>query len=381
VLTRRGAGLLTAAGVLLVASWLVHYQELAVLGTAALCALLICALWLLPSTELMVEREIAPPKATRGEEAMGLLRLANPGPRRSRAHSAVDRLDDTDVRVEVPPLPPGIVKTLTYRVPTHRRGAVQVGPLRLVQSDPLGLFQRRIPRGQRSSLLVRPRVLVTAPSVAGRAASLDGPDSDASASGTVTFHSLRAYEFGDDLRHIHWRTTARLGTLMVRRLVDAGEPRTIILLDTDPRSFQNSEMFELAVDTVASIAVTATRQGFPVTVHRGDRPLIATRGGATEAEAVLDTLALVAAEEGDGVLRSLRTVRAGGARGALVVVTGQPIDEVYERTAAAATGFDRTTLIRVARALPPAPESPAVRVVDIASAADFETAWAREARI
>lgn len=381
MLTRRGAGLLTAAAVLLTASWLVRYPELAVLGTAALCAVLISALWMLPSADLVVQREIAPPKATRGEEAVGLLRLENPGPGRSRARGALDRLDDTDVRVEVPPLPPGIVKTLTYRVPTHRRGLIQVGPLRLVQSDPLGLFQRRIRRGEPGSLLVRPRVLTTAPSVAGRAASLDGPDSDASASGTVTFHSLRPYEFGDDLRHIHWRTTARLGTLMVRRLVDAGEPRTIILLDTDPRSFQNPDMFELAVDTVASIAVTATRQGFPVTVHRGDRPLIATRGGATEAEAVLDALALVTSEDGDGLLRSLRTVRAGRARGALIVVTGQPIDEVYERTAAASLGFDRTTLIRVTSAPPPAPQSPTVRLVDIASAADFETAWVREARI
>ena len=71
------------------------------------------------------------------------------------------------------------------------------------------------------TLLVQPHVIALDPRPAGRARHLEGPVSDTGAARHAqTFHSLREYVPGDDIRRIHWRSTARTGTLMVRDHVD-----------------------------------------------------------------------------------------------------------------------------------------------------------------
>ena len=42
---------------------------------------------------------------------------------------------------------------------------------------------------------------------------------------------LHEYTMGDDLRRLHWATSARTGTLMVREDADPAEPHVCVLLD------------------------------------------------------------------------------------------------------------------------------------------------------
>ena len=69
----------------------------------------------------------------------------------------------------------------------------------------------------------------------GFAKDLEGPTSDASPAGDIAFHALRPYQLGDDHRHIHWMSTARTGTLMVRHYVDNRRPTLAVLLDDATR--------------------------------------------------------------------------------------------------------------------------------------------------
>src|SRR5919198_6763977 len=74
----------------------------------------------------------------------------------------------------------------------------------------------------------------------------------------LDFFGLREYEVGDDLRGVHWRSTARTGELMLRQDEMPWEARSTILLDTRP-STHHGESFERAVEMAASLATAMCR--------------------------------------------------------------------------------------------------------------------------
>ena len=75
----------------------------------------------------------------------------------------------------------------------------------------------------------------------------------------------REYRQGDDLRRVHWRSTARLGQLMVRREEQPWQARCTVLLDTRSTAHGGEgpgSSFEWAVSAAASVAVHLVRHGY-----------------------------------------------------------------------------------------------------------------------
>ncbi|MFC4585529.1 DUF58 domain-containing protein [Sphaerisporangium corydalis] len=314
---------------------------------------------------------------------------------RDRRDSHGDRGDpgdpggrDGELVVGVGWLRRGAGRAVSYEVPTEVRGEARVGPLTVVRRDPLRLTRTLIEHDEDAVFLVRPRTvpLVTAPP--GRAAGLDArrghrapprfggssrPGAAASFGGTAgfaddaTFHGLREYVMGDDLRHVHWRSSARTGSLMVRTLLDPGPPLTTVALDTRAASYEPAG-FELAVDAAASVAVAVARAGLPVRLLTGERVLLDVKGGACAAEAVLDRLAVVRACA-DRAADPVRRLRPGGL---LVLVTGD--DEAVTRAAAVHRRYDRALCLRIAPGpLPPC--APGVTVIDVPDLPSLATSW------
>jgi uncharacterized protein (DUF58 family) len=322
-----------------------------VLATAAVVAVVGAVAWTRPAPRLTVRREIAPAKVARAEPAVGVVSVTNAGRRTRAGLTALDTLGSTQVAVEVPGLAAGARRTVTYRLPTDRRGEVLVGPLRIVRADPLGLARRVSSRGEQESLLVRPRVHPLPMLPAGRARHLEGSISDRALSGTATFHALREYVPGDDLRHVHWRSSARLGTLMTRELVDASRPTTTIVLDLRPAAYaagsEAAERFELAVDACASVAVASGRHSHPVRVLTGAGPLVETRGGRGDVGTLLDRLATVSPEPTGTLVAPLDTLRRARTGGLLVVVTGDVDSTELGRLRTVRGRFDRIVTVQV----------------------------------
>ncbi|MDQ2723904.1 MAG: DUF58 domain-containing protein [Actinomycetota bacterium] len=253
-----GGILVYAVGVIL------GYPEL-VIAAVVLLGLMVAALvWVVVPPHLAVRREVAPTRVRRADAALGLVELTNTGRRRAPRLQLEDRAGAESVTLDLPPLHPGDQHTSTYRLPTRRRGVYQVGPLTLAQTDPFGLIARRRRFGESATLWVHPRSHPVPPNRAGANLEVDGPMDDRAPEGTIAFQGLRPYVIGDDLRMVHWRTTARTGTLMVRKHVDTNRPQVVILLDDRRASYSEDGWFEEAVETAASLLEAALRTGAPV---------------------------------------------------------------------------------------------------------------------
>lgn len=375
MLTPVGWGVAAASAALYAVGALLGYPEPVALAVGGFLAVLTAVLWTLPQPRLTVGREITPQRVVRGEPASGVLHVTNTGSVRRAGIRAYDACGAGRIEVRVPLLRPGAAESIHYPLPTDRRGEIPVGPLRLVRADPFGLARRIREYGEPRTLLVRPRTVDLPLLPSGRNPHLEGPTSDTAPAGTVTFHALREYVVGDDLRHIHWRSSARTGTLMVRQLVDASMPQTTIVIETAADAYADPDGFELAVDAAATVAASAARMNFPVRVLTGDGPLVETRGGAQDVDAILDRLArLSRTDVTHAALEVARRVRAGGA---LVLVTGGRGE--ISGAGTLRRRFDRVVCVRV---LPdaPGPGLPGIALIEISDLEELRSAWNGAAR-
>lgn len=237
----------------------------------------------------------------------------------------IERLADTSVRVEVdagrahrrglrlrsaqghahPVVWDGNGVHADVPIPTRRRGPVSLGPWTLERVDGWGLLRRPVGQVEGVAVLVVPRVrpvsLATLPS----ALSDFGGSAEM---GTTTFATLREYVIGDELRHVHWRSSAKTGTLMLRQYVDITRPRITLVLVAEDRAYTSADEFESAVDFIASLAAVASSSGLDVEVctTTGER---AAHGGG-RSTAVLDLLAVVERGSAGVDTRLLRANRA-----------------------------------------------------------------------
>ncbi|MBB5778865.1 DUF58 domain-containing protein [Nonomuraea jabiensis] len=374
MITRAGWGLAAASVLVYAVGAPFGYAQAAVLAVAGLAAVGASALWTLRGAGLDVRRELTPVKVTRGEPAVALLHVRNTGRRRHAGLVARDTCRGTSVTVEVPALARDTARTVSYRLPTRRRGETPVGPLLLDRTDPFGLARRSIAYGRTDLLLVRPRTVPLAPPHAGRRRHLDGLDSRSAPNGAISFNGLRDYVIGDDLRHVHWRSTARTGVLMVKELTDVNLPSTVTVLDTRHSSYDGDDEFELAVDVAASVACAVTRDRFPVRLLTGAGELLHAKGGPGETEEVLDRLAVVErSEQADAPLHALRRAGSGGA---LVLVSGTFAG--LADAAAVRRRFDEVLFVRVGEPVEGGrPAAAGVTVIEVGDLAELAAAWPR----
>ncbi len=274
--TLRGWGLLAGGAALLGAGFVFGYPELALLGATAIVAV-VCALGhaaLKPV--LAVSRAVDPDRVSRGEGSTVTLTIRNIGRFGATTLVAHDRCGwgtDSSSTVPVPllRLRRGRQTDVSYPVPTSRRGVVHVGPLQITRRDPLGLVSSTRGHGDTSQIWVYPKAHLMQAVPSGISRSLDGR-LDRVPHGAITFDTLREYVIGDELRHVHWRTSAKVGQLMVREHVDTSLPRLVVLLDDRLGSWpaftgMTCEEFESACEAAASIVTAAVREDLPIALQ------------------------------------------------------------------------------------------------------------------
>ncbi|WP_432828205.1 DUF58 domain-containing protein [Dactylosporangium sp. CA-092794] len=348
-LTARGAGLCAAAAVLLGVGLVFGYPHLVVLGTASVAALVFAAGYVWWRPRLTVSRGVEPDRVMRGESSTVTLRVGNASRLRGATLVAHDRCGPTTVPVPLLRLRAGGETTAQYPVPTERRGVIAIGPLHVVRRDPLGLLALARGYGGTAQVWVYPRVHRLTAVPTGVARSLDGRD-DRVPHGTITFDTLREYVVGDELRRVHWRTSARVGELMVREQLDTSLPRLVVLLDDRRSSYPDPELFESACEAAASIVLAAFRDALPIAL----RLLSGTaHASGSSARSFLDVLASVEISDISD-FSSISVLQAERVGDTLVYLTGSSdlsqvsaLRTAYPTLVAGVFGDDRPALERV----------------------------------
>jgi uncharacterized protein (DUF58 family) len=294
LLTRSGWGLGLAGLVSLVAGWLFALPELLVVGVALVVLLVLCAtLTALTPLRLEVVRTLHPDRVHAGTASRVEVVVRNRGRRRTPVLTLHDGVTGTaGADLLLAPLQRSGRVRATYRLPTHRRGIVTVGPLDLQLGDPFGLTQAAVTAAPPTTLIVLPTIDPVAPPSRSEGADPHGWRTPGLQTGGDDFHSLRSYVVGDDLRRIHWATTARRDELTVRQHERHQQGRTTLLLDVRA-AVHTEETFERAVSATASLLVAAAERGDEVRLMTTDGTDAGYAAGQAAVGAALEYLAAV----------------------------------------------------------------------------------------
>ena len=322
MLTRSGLGAVLAAVVLGVVGWWWNYEEIVIVA-CGIGALLLMAIWVSQRPlRATVTRRLIAVRVPRGDPIPVSYRLHNATRFRSGRATIIDRCDDAEIRVTAPPVSPNDEASVRGAIPTRRRGVFDVGPYEVERIDPFWLTVGRRRDAGTASVIVHPKVYdLVGPQGAVRPVENESVLRRASADPLSGFVSMREYIAGDDPRMIHWPTTARVGTLMVREHVEVRRPEFTIVLDTAPTTATPDD-FEEAVDVVATLAVHAIRIGLDVVVRTTDSNHAGRPTPLVSDAAVLDLLTPVQPSDAASLLPVSALFAGGFDQTSVVFVTG-----------------------------------------------------------
>jgi uncharacterized protein (DUF58 family) len=319
-MTKAGlAALLAGALALGLGLWL-QWTAFDLLGIGLLALVVIAVFVVVRPSPLSIDRAIQPPRVPKGSPAIAVLTFANRGRRTVGVTVANQPFGDARVRTVIPKLRRGERGLRTYRLPTRQRGIFDVGPVEVTRRDSFELFRTSRRYGDIERIWVYPRVLPFRALPTGKTRHLEGPSSDTSPQGNITFHRLRDYVVGDDLRLVHWRSSARTGKLVVKHNVDTSQPYSVVLLDQRPNRY-TAESFESAVDVAASVLVASSAHKAPVELRLTDGTMI---GGPRlrDVTPLIDHLTGVQPEAVGELKPQLLALRRARGGTSLVVITG-----------------------------------------------------------
>lgn len=270
-----------------------------------------------------VRRRTAPVHVHDGDHASVTLSIENRG-RPLRHVTITDHVTGLGTaEFAAAALHPGETVSASYRVLCRPRGVYTVGPARLQVADPLGLASREMTGGRGDLLVVYPAVedLEGLPGIPGRNLAVNAPRPEQNQRGGEDFYTLREYQQGDDLRRVHWPSSARRDQLMIRQLETPWQTQALVVLDTRESSYRDPAAFEAAVSGAASAVRHLIHNGLSTELWAGD----SLRGGArNDYEITMERLAGVSTQPAADLAVLAPALRRRGGGGLLVMVTARP---------------------------------------------------------
>lgn len=320
---------------LIVLLWIVTFtlgwQEAFVAAAVTTAIALLCVAFLFGRTSYDVDLDLTRTRVVVGERAVGALTLANRTSRSLLPAEVVLPVGSGRGLFQVPRLHAGETHEELFAIPTTARGVLAVGPVSVLRGDPLGLFERTHDRRQAVDLFVHPKTTPLDGLSLGQMRDLEGLPDQHLARDDVSFHALREYQPGDDLRHVHWKSTARVGDLMVREYEQTRRSHFVVALSTHPGEYRDPDEFETAVSVAGSIGLRALRDSRTLDVRTSTGRMRAETG-----RRYLDSLsALETSKPRDGGIVALAGVLAAHAPDAAVAVLicGSTVDAADLRLA------------------------------------------------
>lgn len=397
-LTTRGRSFVAAGVTAIACAVVLGERDLLRAGVLVLVLPLLCMLAVSRTRyRLACARRLEPARLPVGHEARVDLRLENVSRLPSGLLMVEDRVPRAlggRARFVLERIEPHGSRGLGYRIRSDMRGRYRVGPLTVRLADPFGMVELVRSFSLSDTLTVTPAI-VPLPHSRPAGGWTGGGDSVARAVAAAGEDDVapREYRHGDDLRRVHWRSTARHGELMVRREEQHFQSSGTLFLDTRWTSHRGegpSGSFEQAVAAAASIGVHLVRTGMSLryVTDAGEALAAAPSEGAFEA-LLLDTLAVARRSKGRSLaagLAALRTAQRGrDGEGPVIAVFGTLSADEARSVAAARHGTGACVAVVVGGGADagPAPAQTAAgvlraagwRVLSVRSAAELAHAW------
>ncbi len=310
-----GAGVLFFVGANVQAGWL--FVLAAFLMGTVLAGILLPGRML---RRLRIERRV-PEEVHQHDEVLVDLAVTNTS-RGMRLGVLIEDGHLDDARVFVPSLRPGQTAEVTTSRRARRRGPIQTDRITLRTVAPFAVAERRRRMAVAGTTLVLPVVVpLGSLSFVEPATTLDRAIHPAPRLGHgPEYLGVREYRPGDSMRHVHWPSTARTGTVMVREFEEETTRRLAILVDTSQDAGDAWTPLDRCCCAAASIALAAASQG------QGARLVLAAGSGVE----------VVARAEGRELLRHLAMVEPGGP---------PPFAQVIEDSTARLRGVETAVLV------------------------------------
>lgn len=172
-------------------------------------------------------------------------------------------------RFSIPRLLPKQTKHISMEFHAPARTVLPIGPLHIRKGDPFGLTRHENDLAERINVYIHPKIVRLPLLHAGIPRDLEGQSSRRIADDDIDFHGLRKYQPGDDIRNVHWPSSAKADSLMIRQYEATCRTDTSLTLSVDESDYASREEFEMAVSIHVSIGVQCLLQYRPLYVHVG----------------------------------------------------------------------------------------------------------------
>lgn len=268
-----GAVVLGGVVLLWVLGTLYGWQEAKVAALFGAFLLVIAIAFVVGKSMYAVKLDLARTRVAVGENAVGSIAVTNTSPRPVLPAALELPVGQATALFHLPRLKSGEVHEDLFTIPTTRRAVITVGPVRSVRADPLRLLRRQLRWTDPTDLYVHPRTTGLDGPAAGFLKDLEGLPTTELSSADVSFHALRDYVPGDDRRHIHWKTTARTGKLMVRQFEETRRAHMAVALSVNTDEYEREEDFELAISAAASLGRQAIKESRELSVLTQNGPI------------------------------------------------------------------------------------------------------------
>jgi uncharacterized protein (DUF58 family) len=305
----RLAGVITAVGwtmmvvvpLAFVFGYVLGWVELITAAWAGVVLIVIALVYLIGRSALDIELKVAHSRVVVGDNATGQVVVTNPRPRRVLGANVEVPVGDGLAAVTTPSLRRGVTFAHDFVIPTFRRGRIVVGPVRTVRADPIGLIRRELVWTEPFEMFIHPKTIAIPSTSTGFVHDLEGNATRDLTNSDVSFHALREYQPGDERRYIHWKSTAKTGTYMVRQFEETRRSHIVVAMSLSKADYATEDEFEMAVSVTGSLGIRAIRDARTVSVVVSEttpdfakRKLLAVRPLSTLTRArLLDDLAVV----------------------------------------------------------------------------------------
>jgi uncharacterized protein (DUF58 family) len=266
VITPLGWALGIATPIAFVFGYLLNWIELVTFAWACLLLVLIAVVYLIGRTPLGIELSVPHSRVVVGDSAYGEVIVTNPRPRRVLGASVEVPVGTGLAAVTTPSLRRNGRFVHEFSLPTARRGIVSVGPVRTIRADPIGLVRRELVWTDSTELFVHPRTIAIPSTSTGFVHDLEGSATRDLTNSDVSFHALREYQPGDERRYIHWKSTAKTGTYMVRQFEETRRSHIVIAQSLARSDYATDAEFEMGVSVTGSLGVRAIRDARNISV-------------------------------------------------------------------------------------------------------------------